>query len=298
MANGVSWSSSTVDGELSPSHPTTPSAGGAEKDSNSPGFGVSADAADTNPEVADYRRMACDAGSSSALCRPYTAANAGARVSIYAPAPALKKHIASPKHSTADRSPRDQSSSSPRMLTDDTCAALRTHSQAPATVRAASSHGTPGFPTPAAVHAIVLMSSRDVLPGVPSPRGRIISGAAAAVKCAGLGADRPKSSPSAVASAVERAAVRSFTADPAFQAAAAALAAAAQRNRKLTPRTIAPKSRESTIASGGGRASEETKPKCTSSAAADAAAPPSPVATPLPQGPSSATQSVAAAKSL
>jgi hypothetical protein len=160
MANGVSWSSSTVEVDLSPSHPTTPSAGGAEKDSDSPGFGVGPDAADANPEGADYRRMACDVGSSSALCRPHTASNAGARVSIYAPAPALKKHFTSPKHGTADnthsRSPRGQSSSSPRMLTDDACAALRVHSQAPPfTQRASSSHGTPGTPS-------ALMSSRDV----------------------------------------------------------------------------------------------------------------------------------------
>lgn len=144
------------------------------------------------------------------------------------------------------------------------------------------------------MHAI---SAHVVCPGVPSPRGRIIRDAAVAVKCTGLGADRPKSSPSAVANALqaERAAVRSFTADPAFHAAAAALAAAAERHRRPTPRALAPKSRESTAVSGGGRAAEETNPKCT---AADAAPPPSPVATPLPQGPSSATQSVAAAKSL
>ena len=153
IANGVSWSSSTVDVDLRPSHPTTPSAGGAEKDSNSPGFGFGPGADDFNPQRADYRRMACDVGSSSALCRPYTASNAGTRVSIYAPAPALKKHFASPKHGTPDNthsiSPKDQSNSSPRMLTNDASAALRMHSQAPVALRAASSHGTPGFPTSA-----------------------------------------------------------------------------------------------------------------------------------------------------
>jgi hypothetical protein len=137
-----------------------------------------------------------------------------------------------------------------------------------------------------------------VYPGLPSPRARIIRDAsvAAAALPAGVSVSRPKSSPSGTAP--PRAHVRSFTADPAFQAAAAALAAASERRRTSVHGSAAAKSqsRASSAGAGGGRGAGRSK----SSGADTAPAKHVPVAAPLPQwqGPSSATQSVAAAKSL
>jgi hypothetical protein len=122
--------------------------------------------------------------------------------------------------------------------------------------------------------------------GEPSPRVRSFRAAATPEKVN----DRPSSSPSAAAAKVKCEPLRSFTADPAFHAAAAAVAAAAERRKANPPSANAQRSHASNAGggSGGGKLSERAK------SSGDDAAPPAPPS----HAPSSATQSVAAAKSL
>lgn len=122
--------------------------------------------------------------------------------------------------------------------------------------------------------------------GEPSPRVRSFRAAATPEKVS----DRPRSSPSAAAAKAKCEPLRSFTADPAFHAAAAAVAAAVERRKANPPSANAQRSRASNAGGGGsgGKLPERAK------SSGDDAAPPAPPS----QAPSSATQSVAAAKSL
>jgi hypothetical protein len=245
-------------------------------------------AAAVESSCSDYAQMNSHSGGTGALSRPLTA-----RVSIYAPAPALKKQYTSSKlsspGSTCTTSPKSPSASSCRTITDDSTVAVHAPISATTAQRAATSHGDATSPPPNADYIDASLTSHS---GSPSPRVRTIRVAATPEK----GNERPRSSPSAVAAKAKCEPLRSFTADPAFHAAAAAVAAAAEQRKANPPFANAQGSRalNSRGASGGGKLLERAK-----SSGDDATAPPPPAtAVQPPQAPSSATQSVAAAKSL
>jgi len=231
IAHGTPWSAcaSDVESASGASSPATPGSGAARKAHRSPSAAAAADddaaaaaaaAASSKSSSRSRQPLSIDTGGGGHLARPPTASLTSGRVSIYAPAQALRKPPASPRQGTSAsmsaRSPKSPSTGAQREFEEDGSAAARVQQRAPAVVRASvSAHGA------------------------PSPRVRSIRSAAAAPD------DRPKSSPSAVA--MHPAPLRSFAAEPSFHAAAAA-AAAARRNTPVPP----PKSRGSTSGGGGG----------------------------------------------
>jgi hypothetical protein len=144
---------SDYDASSGPSAPSTPRAGGGGSAVKSPGLQADTDAAaaaDLENPSSDYRRMDLLTGGSGVLSRPLTA-----RVSIYAPAPALKKQYASPKNGTSvctsATSPKSPSAGACRTLTNDSAVAARAQTSAPPAQRAATSHGDFAQPPPNAV---------------------------------------------------------------------------------------------------------------------------------------------------
>ena len=166
IAHATSWSSCASDADAADgaSGPTTPSAAGAMGD-KSPGVPAFSHDAAAAAAASDYdaaadagaftgimcspgrggRQLSQDVGVSCAPSRPLTAAASGARVSIYAPAAAMKRPTTSSRNgtpaSTSARSLKSQSNGSPHPPADVAAAAVELQLQRPTARRAASSHG-------------------------------------------------------------------------------------------------------------------------------------------------------------